>query len=289
MKTLYVCLAIVLGGWLILSNQKSHKITEYHALKSLRTNGSITSMTGAPGENNCTSCHGGGTLDGNNGMNEMEIVGVTGNEYVPGETVTMQFEMTDGSDKNGFQLVALNNNDEMAGEFIITNGNQTQLRQNLQLGRDYVTHTVGGTGQTVWTFDWVTPETGGDVTFYVATNKSANIGSSGGGMIYLSQHTFTAEDLTNTELVEKPDFEFELAFLKNQSQAILDLQMPNSAVVFFNLVDLKGSSIYSSDLGIKNAGEFKEVIQLNKNLENGIYIATIFFDNKPVSKKFMVQ
>lgn len=289
MKKLYTIFGFGLMICLFLANNTSSKITSYHALKSLRTDGSIISMTGAPGENNCVSCHGGAALDGNNGMSEMTIVGSAGNEYVPGETITLQLELTDGSAKNGFQLVALNNDNEMAGEFIITNGSQTQLNENFQLEREYVTHTSGGTFQTSWTFDWVTPVTGGEVTFYVAANKSSNIGSSAGAEIYLSQHTFTAEDLTNTSVAEKPTFQFDIAFLKNQNKVVLDFDLSHNADVYFNLVDLKGSSVYSSQLGNRNAGEFKEVVNLKNNLENGIYVATLFFDNKPVSKKIMVH
>jgi hypothetical protein len=288
MKSLITIASIAVLSWLLVSNKSNQKITSYHALKTLRTNGAITSMTGAPGENNCTNCHGGGTLDGNNGMNELSIVGGTGNEYVPGETLSMEFEMTAGGAKNGFQLVVLNADNEFAGEFIITDPAQTQLIENAGLGRSYVTHNTGGASASSWTFDWVTPAVGGNVTFYVASNESNNNNNSGGDLIYLSQHTFTADDLTNTT-EEKVNFDFGIAYLRNKSKINLDVELSNASDVFFNLVDLKGSSVYSANLGAKNAGEFKEVINLKNNLENGIYVATLFFNNKPVSKKFMVQ
>lgn len=289
MKIVYIVPLAFATIFVFLGNEKSGKVTAYHELKALNSSGPQGGLTGAPGEGSCVNCHSGGTLDGNAGMNEMSIVGVTGNEYTPGETLTMQIELTDGSPKNGFQLVALNNDNEMAGSFVITNSGQTQLRQNTVLGRQYVTHTSGGNLQDSWTFDWETPATGGEVTFYVATNKSGNNGSSGGDQIYLSQHTFTAEDLTSTLAKEKPTFEMDVHYVKNANQMVLNMDLPQSAGVFFNLVDLNGRSIYSVDLGQKNSGEFKEVVTLNRNLESGIYIATVFFNNNPVSQKFMVQ
>jgi hypothetical protein len=289
MRIIYVLPLIALGTFVFLANEKSGKITSYHELKALNSSGPLGGRTGAPNETSCTSCHSGQPQDGNLGMNELNIVGASDNEYIPGQTISMQLELTDGAVKNGFQLVALHNNNEMAGGFIITNPAQTQLRENTVLGRQYVTHTSGGNLQNSWTFDWETPAIGGEVTFYVATNKSANNGSSGGDQIFLSQHTFTADDLTSTLEKEKPVFSLDAHYVKNANQMVLNMDLPQSAGVYFNLLDLSGRSIYSVDLGHKNSGEFKEVVTLNRNLDNGIYIATVFFNNNPISQKFMVQ
>lgn len=289
MKKLYLSVPLILFLILISFENSNSKIVEYHQKELLRSTGLITSMTGAPGESNCTSCHSGNTNDGNNGMSELQITSQATNEYTPGETLTMEFELTDPSTKNGFQLVALNSNNEMAGSFTITDSGATQLRENQNLGRSYVTHVSGGTSNSSWTFDWETPETGGEVTFYVAANKSANNNSSSGDQIYLSQHTFTADDLANTTEQEKQIFDFDVFYQKQNQRLKLELNKLNQEEMFFNLIDLQGKSIHSQQLDQTNGDEVTEYIHLGKELESGIYVVTIFSYNTPVSKKIFVD
>lgn len=289
MKKLYISLPLLLFLILISFENNNSKVVDYHQKEFLRTSGAITSMTGAPGESNCTSCHGGGTNDGNAGMSELKITTQGSNEYTPGETLQMEFELTDPSAKNGFQLVVLNPDNEMAGNLIITEPGSTQLRENQNLGRSYVTHNSSGTNNSSWTFDWETPETGGEVTFYVAANKSGNNNISSGDQIYLSQHVFTADDLANTTEYKKQKLDFDVFYQKQNQRLKLDLTIPNQDELFFNLVDLQGKSIHSQPLEQSSAEEMTEYIHLGKELESGIYIVTVFSYNTPISKKIFVD
>lgn len=275
---------LVLAVTLFLSNTSDFKVISYH----LRTSGNIVSQTGAPGEQNCTSCHNTGTvLDGNEAMNKLSLDD-GGSIFTPGEELTLKLEMTDASTKNGFQLVALNDNNEMAGNFIISDQTNTQLRSNDGLGREYVTHTSSGTQLTNWSFNWQTPENGGNVTFYVATNKTADNGTSGGDMIYLSDHEFQAIDVTNTTENEKYKPTLEIGYQPSSNSVFIDFETEKEASISVNIIDLSGRSILFREFGSYYPGLFSEKINLPNDIKNGIHIVTLFVNNKPISKKFMI-
>lgn len=265
-------------------------IEPYHGLKNLRTSGTITSQTGAPGEQDCTSCHNDGTVqDGNEKNNLTFLDGST--EYTPGEMVSVKLELDEATTKNGFQLVVLDDDNEMAGNFAITDDTGTQLRTSDGLNRSYVTHTSAGTSENTWEFDWETPTEGGDVTFYVAVNRSDDDGSNNGDLIYLSQHNFSADDEGTTSLAQRDlaKNDFTLFFDEASARLKFNFNIIADVNVFFNLVDMNGRSVYSTSLGKFYPGEHKEVVQIPKNLKTGVYITTLFFDNRPVSKKIMVR
>ena len=83
----------------------------------LNANGPSGGQAGAPGEQNCTSCHSGATQ---NGANENLLVvnndigfGIT--QYTPGASYTVNLSMASNPAKKGFQVTALNAANTMAG------------------------------------------------------------------------------------------------------------------------------------------------------------------------------
>ena len=94
----------------------------------LDANGPAGGKTGAPGEQNCTSCHSGATQ---NGANENLLVvnndigfGIT--QYTPGASYTVNLSMASNPAKKGFQVTALNAATTMAGNFVT--GANTQIK-----------------------------------------------------------------------------------------------------------------------------------------------------------------
>ncbi|MFN0085025.1 MAG: choice-of-anchor V domain-containing protein [Blastocatellia bacterium] len=154
------------------------------------TNGPIAGRTGAPGEANCTSCHGGTAV--NTGGGSVAITGLPAT-YTPNQEITVTVTVTQaGRVKFGFQLTALDDQGRRAGDLIVTDSNRTQVITGVVANtlRQYMNHTEEGTvanpaGQLSWSFRWKAPATSaGRVTFYAAGNATNNNTTSGGDLIY---------------------------------------------------------------------------------------------------------
>lgn len=282
--------ALFISGLLFLSAGVSKKsITSFHGQKLVNTSGPSAGLTGAPGEVNCTNCHAGAVQDGNNGVNVIEL-GNGQTVFTPGETISVKLTLSDASNKNGFQLVALNEANEMAGSFSVSDAVNTQLRNGSggTDGRIYVTHTAAGTTQSEWNFDWTTPAINDEVTFYVATNKTDGTNGSGNDVIYLSSHTFLSDGTAQLENTDEFSSSLLVGYEKFTNTLIVEGELPSTNDISLSVLDLSGKAIHFEAFSNQFAGTFKEKIVLPSSLNDGIYIATIFVGNKPYSKKFMV-
>jgi len=209
-----------------------------------------------------------------------------GNDYDPGTANAMTLTLTDNSNKNGFQLVALDENDDMAGSFTITDLAGTQLASSSSLGREYVTHTSSGNSQSMWSFDWNAPSNVADVTFYVATNKTDLSGSATGDLIYLSSHTFSNPSVSVSE--ESNNDEIQVGYSPENHSLFLDFPVVSNNSVTVNVLDLSGKSVFFNNEGQFVAGDYTEKVRLPESMDNGIYVVTLFVGNRPYSKKFIV-
>jgi hypothetical protein len=164
-------------------------IKEFHKAP-INSGGAGTGRTGAPGEQDCTGCHAGTTQDG---VNENILTLLNGptpvTTYTPGQQYTVTLAMSSNPAKKGFQATALTSANLMAGTFTGQSGN-TSING---MTKKYANHTLGSNTSTtapLWTWTWTAPAAGtGNVTFYVATNKTNGNGATNGDLIYLSQHT----------------------------------------------------------------------------------------------------
>lgn len=142
--------------------------------------------TGAPGEGNCSSCH--GAL--NDGLATLTITGIPAS-YIPGTKYTVTVSLARaGKSRWGFELTSLfTTGNAMAGTLEATS-NLTQILT--KASKFYVAHlsgsgadgTFSGTanGPVTWTFDWTAPAAGGgSVTFYVAGLACDNDGQDSAG------------------------------------------------------------------------------------------------------------
>lgn len=177
-KLAIMLLAIACGVFVFVSN--GHIVRTVESLAQ----GPAASLTGAPGETNCTSCHA-----QNTGSGQFTITGPTG--YVPGQTYQIQVRhtTTDTTRKRwGFELTSLANN-VAAGTFSNLSNTTQTISGN---GRLYIEHTLVGTfnnqtGGALWTFNWTAPATDvGVVTFYAAGNQANGDGTSNGDRIFLA-------------------------------------------------------------------------------------------------------
>lgn len=148
-------------------------------------------FTGAPGEQMCTSCHSGAAVNSGPGIAEIIVEpGVT--EYTPGQIYTVTVKLTEaGFSKFGFELTALDETKQMAGNLVGTdNATNVVFGSGPNASRQYVQQTALGNtetspGQRVWTFEWEAPANNvGPVTFYLAALSANNNGNTSGDKVY---------------------------------------------------------------------------------------------------------
>ncbi|HEY1046742.1 MAG TPA: choice-of-anchor V domain-containing protein [Bacteroidia bacterium] len=145
----------------------------------------------APGESNCTSCHGGSMItSGNANLNKLLLYGnFTGNGYIPDSTyeVTVSYKQS-GKSKFGFQVTVLNGADAPIGTLTNVGSRTSKVTANINSAtRQYIQHTSTGTAQvttdsTNWTFEWKAPSTNvGPVYFHVVVMATNNNSSNDAG------------------------------------------------------------------------------------------------------------
>lgn len=146
--------------------------------------------TGAPGENNCTSCHNGTAVNGGGGT--VVLTGLPAS-YAPSQAIPLTVRVTQtGLSIFGFQVTAIDSTGKQAGTIVATDTARTILSTgtvgaNL---RQYIGQTSAGTAATAtnqgsWTFTWNAPPTPvGPVTFYVAGLAANNDGDTPGDFTY---------------------------------------------------------------------------------------------------------
>ncbi len=138
--------------------------------------------TGRPGEGTCNDCHSGvGSAD------STELVGLVGGWYQPDSLYSLTlWARYAGQLRWGFELTVVDQNNNSAGQLIVTDSTDTQFSS---APPGYLKHTSAGThpgtpGPTAWTFGWRAPAVGaGAVRFYWCANAANNNGASSGDRI----------------------------------------------------------------------------------------------------------
>jgi hypothetical protein len=248
--------------------------------------GASAGKTGAPGEQNCTACHAGTAQDGANENLLTLFDGTTPvTTYVPGQQYTVSLSMNSNPTKRGFQATALTSANFMAGTFTGQAGN-TNINGTT---KKYANHTSSSNTSSTpsWTWTWTAPSTGsGNVTFYVATNKTNNNGNDNGDMIYLSQHVISE---ASSSSLEESTFNNNLVAGWNENKNVVNIsfQLNKDALVGVNVVDMNGKSVYNKPTFKGSIG--KSVIEIpTHGFSSGVYIVNLFINNKPLSKKVVI-
>lgn len=187
--------------------------------ESMFSGGPWDGLTGAPGEDLCTICHGGGPDDG-----RVEILGVPAT-YSLGSTYNLTVQLSDpGQQRWGFEITAVDEGGDGAGAFSITDGVHTQLSDNSEPNRDYVKHKSAGTyngtpdGPVTWQFKWDAPNSNvGQITFYASGLAANGNNSTGGDNTYATSESSVAPlicgDIDGNGSVDVADLTFLVDFL----------------------------------------------------------------------------
>jgi len=165
----------VLASFLVLTSI-------YNALTS--SGGAPLGFSSAPGESNCSTCHGGIAVNSGPATRILTFNGATATSYVPGQTYNLSLTVSRATrSKYGFQLKVEDSQGGDAGTLISTT-NRTWVQQG------YMNHSASGntsttSGTITWNFQWTAPAAGtGPVTFYFASNAANNNGGTSGDEIY---------------------------------------------------------------------------------------------------------
>jgi hypothetical protein len=173
---------------------------------SASASGPTASHTSAPGETNCTACH--GSFPVNSGTGNLVITGIPVN-YKPNQQipVTVTLNQTEAV-VYGFQLTAVDSQGRKVGTFTLPAQTppQMQIVQGIVNNeeRDYVEHTSSGIIPTEfdtksWTFTFTTPaQRVGKIGFYAAGNAANSDGGPDGDYIYTtSKATLSGTSISN--------------------------------------------------------------------------------------------
>ena len=264
----------------------NYEFSQHNQANNFFTGGAPASRTGAPGEANCTACHGGGANDGST-TSSITFSG-SNNEYQPGLTYNMTLSINNGANKNGFQVVALENSGNTnAGALIVTDPTNTTSVSGA--GNTYINQTASGTNQNSWNFDWSAPSTNlGDVTFYYAYNVSNADGGNAGDQIYLGQ--FTLQSAGNPFSIESDREKLEQSFIAFYNNNRINLEFSNfynSDLAFVKVYNIEGKCVHVEDISIA-AGQNQSTLQ-TAPLSEGIYLVSLFLDNMVVTRKIAIN
>lgn len=245
--------------------------------------------TGAPGDNgSCarSGCHiGSGANTGPGAVMINFADGAT--TYLPNTVYDMEVVVMDATGAEfGFELVALDANENSIGEFI-NGASNTNIRNSG--GREYIHHTNSNTNNR-FTFQWMSPsEPATDVTFYVASNAANGNNSRTGDQIY------TADLIINQEVVGISDQAIEaigLAIAPNPivDQLQINYTLTKQEAVNVQLMTIDGRIIEEWALGNKQSGIHQERLMLtDKAYTNGLYLLKWTSGTQSTVKKVMIK
>jgi FG-GAP-like repeat len=154
--------------------------------------GPSPSHTNAPGEDNCTACH--GDFPVNSGSGSVSIAGIPAN-YLPNQQFSISVTTSQADAVvYGFQLTAIDSLGKQTGTITLPTQSPAQMRlvDGLVNGnpRRYVEHTSSGIiptqfGSKTWTFTYTAPASRvGRISFHAAGNAANSNGDTSGDYIY---------------------------------------------------------------------------------------------------------
>jgi uncharacterized protein (TIGR03437 family) len=201
-RLLKLTIAVSVGAFFAIFSLNGSPVRAY-------SSGPDPSLTGAPGESTCSSCHSGGPLGGTLTLSGFPTT------YTPNQEVTLTVTLTQSNrGRFGFQLTAIDDSGKKAGDLTPTDS-RTQTQFNTVNGdqRQYINHTFDGSGPFAvgvgkWTFKWKAPaQSVGRVTFYFVGNAANNNGQDTGDSIYQSDQSIQpAATLTSLTTVLAASF-----------------------------------------------------------------------------------
>ena len=206
LSVIFAAFAFIFGVWMFSGKVEKTSASAY---------GPSASHTGAPGEDNCASCHSQYAV--NSGGGNVTISGIPAN-YQPNQQIpiTVRTSLV-GATVYGFQLTAIDAQGKQVGTYTLPtqNPDRMQLINGIVNNnvRQYVEHTVDGIlpaqfDYNTWTFNWTAPNRRvGKISFYASGNASNSDGNTSGDYIYTtSKASLSGTGTAKFDNDDKSDF-----------------------------------------------------------------------------------
>ncbi|MCW5907117.1 MAG: T9SS type A sorting domain-containing protein [Chitinophagales bacterium] len=280
--------------WLYIALLAAGSLFVTSGVHDVASNAAPLGSTGAPGENTCakSGCHTGSAI--NSGM-ALLSVDCSNAMYEPNEVYSITVSLQQSNiHRFGFQLLALNNNNESTGTFLITDSarTQTQTGTGTYTGRHYVTYKYAGTepfapGVGKWSFQWKAPAAyEGAITFYTAAVAADNDGTDAGDTVYTKQISLQA---ATTGFEDENTSKLGFAVFPNPTSSRLIVQYTSSKTsdTQIMLTDLSARNVFVSAFRSDKAGEQVAMLDVLV-LPSGIYLLKIVSGNNAETQKVMI-
>ena len=250
----------------------------------------IAGKTGSPGNGLCSDCHTPSAV-----VATVSITGTpafTGNQYVPGQTYTVNISVASPSLSTfGFGCEILNGTTIGATSIGLMSG-ISPLSQIKPFGtRDNATHVnkAFGLGNTkTFTFSWIAPSSG-NAYIYTAGLAVNNNGLSGvGDAVATASLALTASPVG---LINIEDNATSLTVFPNPSQDNFTLQysLVNAGSVKAALHNLQGKEICVLFNANQTAGLHSKTIIYPNDLANGVYLIKLSANGKDLIEKMIIK
>jgi hypothetical protein len=267
LKTLKLITSLIVVFVLILNS------TEWSVGNST---GAVAARTGAPDQNGgieltCQACHGGSL---NSGPNTLSLSITDNPQFITaGQTYNLTVSLTGGTNSRGFQIVALDNNNQNTGLFAAGSTNKIVSLA----GRQYVTHN-SKTNQS-WSFTWTAPQTlPENVNFYVSG------GTRNANHTYTISRTITA----NPTSIEKNAVNEGIKLYPSLVDRELFIQSGNASnpLNSWTIVDHLGKTISK---GQEDQTNFSEILKIEMpfGMKSGLYSVIMEGPNGKTLKRFI--
>jgi len=266
-------------------------------VRDINSNAAPLGSTGAPGENSCakSTCHVGSAVNSGSAFMNIQFSNNDAS-YMPDAVydVTVSLQQTE-IERFGFQLLALNSNNENAGTLLITDNDRTQTQEGIgpYEGRNYVTYKYAGTepyspGLGQWSFQWKAPASyQGDITFYAATVAANNDATDYGDTVYTKQ--FSIQQAV-TGIQETSSNQLSVSVYPNPVQEYLNVEYqttePSNTAI--ELTDLLSRDTYFSIQRLDDIGKQEARMDVSK-LPTGIYLVWLTANNKTQTRKVFIN
>ncbi len=228
--------------------------------------------TGAPGSSgNCSSCHGGGNL---NGQLSLELIdkgsSTVVTEYIPGNQYIVSIKASGTSTKMGFQSTVLNASNQNMGSI----SNPSPGAAVYTSGRNIAGHTSGSsTG--IWSFEWTAPSSDqGAATIYGVSVISNKNNSDNGDQVVTQKITINAAASNSLNTTENVG----LTIYPNPTRDIVHFSKNIEQVAIF---DLSGKLILTEDINSNSL--------ILPTLQSGMYIVRMKTGNNLFYQRILLK
>ncbi len=244
--------------------------------------GALPGNTGAPGEDTCGrgGCHG---VTPNQGNATVSInFNGEGGTFTPGSTNTVEVTIENpmNASRNGFMIVALDDQNNNVGEWELTDATNTRERDGsgeLE-GRKYVTQTRDGSSQMSWSMNWIAPADAApdSVVFYLAYNDANANGNASGDDVYTIARSIFNDAVSSVNQLDPNSIEL----YPNPATEWIRIQSDQYDFQQYAIFDLSGRKV--------TAGVFNPSIPVDR-LDEGMYVLKLRAEEGELSTKVLIH